>query len=120
MDSVVLAQLIESVGIFLTSLVSLGGIYLVSKKLMKCKSDTRKEITLLEDLIYYKTLIELYKDKVEEHEGTNFYIKLGAKARELSGIDVSYRSKPSNIKQRLEILNSQNEKLEKTIGKLKI
>ena len=118
METNTVNQIIESGTLFFTPIVTIGFVYYLSKKFIKCKNDIAREITLLKDLIFYKTVIDLYKNKVDEHEVSNQYKNFRAEAKKLTGIEPSRISEPKKIELRLKHLDALNEKVEKIISSL--
>jgi len=113
----VLKQIIESATLFATPIVTLTIAYFMGKSLLKYKNNVTREISLLNDIIFFRTVIDLYKTKVDEHENKNFYNTFREEARKLTEIEPSDFSKPSSIKSRLKYLNEIDDKLEKLVSK---
>ena len=117
METEILKQIIESVTLFITPIVTLTIAYFMSKKLLKYKSNIDREISLLNDIIFYRTVINLYKTKVDELENKNFYKTFREEAKILTDIEPSKLSEPKQIENRLKYLNELNEKTQKMILK---
>ena len=117
METEILKQIIESVTLFITPIVTLTIAYFMSKKLLKYKSNIDREISLLNDIIFYRTVINLYKTKVDELENKNFYKTFRQEAKILTDIEPSKLSEPKQIENRLKYLNELNEKTQKMILK---
>lgn len=117
METELLKQIIESGTLLLTPIVTLTIAYYMGKNLLKYKNNIAREINLLNDIVFYRTVIELYKTKVDEHESGNFYNRFRKEARELTDIEPSKSSEPKQIENRLKYLNELNEKVKKIISK---
>ena len=117
METEVIKQIIESITLFVTPIATLIIAYFMSKSLLKYKNNVTREISLLNDIIFFRTVIELYKTKVVEHENKNFYNTFREEARKLTEIEPSDLSKPSSIKSRLKYLNEIDDKVEKLVSK---
>ncbi len=117
MEIELLKQIIESITFFITPIVTLTIAYFMGKSLLKYKNNISREISLLNDIIFYRTVIDLYKTKVDEHEARNFYNTFRKEARELTEIEPSQLSTPSSIKSRLNYLSEIDEKVEKLVSK---
>ena len=117
METEVIKQIIESITLFVTPIATLIIAYFMSKSLLKYKNNVTREISLLNDIIFFRTVIELYKTKVDEHENKNFYNTFREEARKLTEIEPSDLSKPSSIKSRLKYLNEIDDKVEKLVSK---
>ena len=117
METEVLKQIIESATLFATPIATLTIAYFMGKNLLKYKSNVTREIDLLNDIIFFRTVIDLYKTKVDEHENKNFYNTFREEARKLTEIEPSVLSKPSSIKSRLKYLNEIDDKVEKLVSK---
>jgi len=117
LETEVIKQIIESITLFVTPIATLIIAYFMSKSLLKYKNNVTREISLLNDIIFFRTVIELYKTKVDEHENKNFYNTFREEARKLTEIEPSDLSKPSSIKSRLKYLNEIDDKVEKLVSK---
>ena len=118
MDISTVNQIIESITIFLTPVVTILLAYFLSKRLLKYKNNIDREIKLLKDLIFYRMVIDLYKQKVDEHEASNQYKNIRAEAKILTGIEPSRFSEPKQIEKRLKFLDAINQKVEKIVSKM--
>ena len=118
METTTINQIIETMGIIVSPILTIWIAYFFSKKLLKFKDNITREISLSKDIIYFQTIIQLYKEKTLETEKTNQYNTFRKKAKEILEYEQSYFSKPSVIKKRLEYLDELNEKVKKNIDKI--
>ena len=118
METTTINQIIESATILITPIITLFLAYALSKKLLGFKKELKRESSLLKDLIFYKTVIELYKERILEYEDSTQYNTFRAQAMKMTEIEPSKYSKPSRIKKRLNYLHDMNEKVKQSLQKI--
>lgn len=85
MDSSVVVQLIETGGILLISIVGFITYIMLSKR----KNSANDEVSLLKDCLYYKLLVDKYKEHVSDFEDKNYLNTYRAELRDDLGYSPS-------------------------------
>ncbi len=118
MHTEVIRQIIETFGVIISPLLAIGMAYYFAKKLLDCKDNTNREIKLLEDALYYRSLIEKYKDKIAGHENKNYYHTFRSEVDADLGYTSSQYTTPSQIDSRLKYLNKIKDDIDKSLSKI--
>ncbi len=120
MDVEIIKQVVESLGLIISPLLAIGMTYYFAKKILRYKDNTDREITLLNDAIYYRLLIEKYKDKVAGHENKNYYNTFRSEVDADLGYTSSQYTTPSQIESRLDYLKKIKDDMDKSLPKINI
>lgn len=115
----IVKQIIETFGLIVSPLLAIGMTYYFARKILKCKDNTDKEIRLLKDALYYRSLIEKYKNKIEGYDNKNYYNTFRNEVDSELGYASSPDSTPSQIEKRLDNLHELNDKLAIYLSKFK-
>jgi len=114
MDTTTLNQLIESGSLVLIIIIILK-FYSMA---VAWKFDVKKEIKLLKDIIFFRSVIDIYSKYTDDNELGNNINKFRKTAANKLDYNPSTFSEPAEIKRRLEMLINKGDDIEKFIEKL--
>jgi len=116
MDTTTLNQLIETAGIIFIAVFA----FVVYSKAVKWKYGVGREITLLKDIIFFRTIIEKYIVYLKENNLESKRNKFRQAVEDEIGFSSSVNSEPKRIQNRLEQLQQYDESIDKFISKITI
>jgi len=119
MNIEVTKQLIESFGFIVSPLLSIAMVYYFVKKILICKNNVDREITLLEDAQYYRRLIDKYRSILEESENKNYYNTFRRDVECELGYASSQYTTPAQITSRLKYLQKIKDDIDENITQIK-
>jgi hypothetical protein len=114
MDITIINQLIETFGILFIPVIT----YFFANKFIKCRENVKREIALSKDILFFRLLLEKYKDKIREHEDKNYYNTFRSEVSEEMNYKQSRNSEKAIIEKRLKDLEELSEDISKNITKL--
>ena len=120
MNSAIIVQLIETFGIIVAPVLGLLVAYFLLRQLIRIRERYTHEHELLQDVIFYRAVIDKYEQFCKSQPGINLSKKneFWREVREESALQAPTRTTPSKIEARLKELDMLTKELESVLDKL--
>lgn len=121
METSTLNQIIDSIGVVIAPIATVICVSLVYQKLLSIKKINGDKEEALKDILFYRAVIQKYRDKHIEESDLNHSNYKTFRAEVSSELDYkpSRRSDPSSIERELIRLGKLDEKLKAALSKVK-
>lgn len=116
MDTTTINQLIETIGIVIVVLITIC----VYSKAVKWKRNVNREIELLKDLIFFRTVEQKYLELTSDQNGGNGFLKIRKTVQKELNYNTSTNNEPARIKRSLEKLKQHDDSIDSFISKITI
>lgn len=116
METSTINQLIESAGIIFIARITLK----TYSKAVKWKRNVNREIELLKDLIFFRTVEQKYLEVTSDKNGGSGFLKIRKTVQKELDYNTSTNNEPARIKRNLEKLKQYDDSIDEFISKITI
>jgi hypothetical protein len=118
MDVSTINQLIDTAGLFFSPIVAISLAYILSKRLIRTKSNVQREIDYLKGALFLYEVINRYKEELKRDGKGSNYIKFRESEEKTLGYKPEEICRPAAIRKRLSELGELSENIDSVISKV--